>query len=187
MAILLGVLLVIFHVQFAHSNLSGECNSYKREILNEGYNKCVYRDVKGAPYIGIGYYLIGYQASQDIQSVGADYDKIVNGSQCLNDAQIQQLFDKDMAESVQCASEWLGTAAWGNLTKDAQSAIADMAFDQHYIGCYPVLEMDFVDLRSALSQYPPSYDRAISILRGSTWYGQEKTRCLAAIECLKVT
>ena len=45
-------------VQLAHVNcLSGTCNSYEREVLNNGYKYRVYIDTDGDPTVGIGFKL----------------------------------------------------------------------------------------------------------------------------------
>lgn len=121
----------------------GECNSYEREKLNEGYYKCVYKDPLGIPTIGVGLNLQKFGAKEEIESVGANYYAVLNGSQCLDDSQIERLFNRDMESAVDCASSWVSN--WSSLGSGPQSAIADMAFN---MGCGSLHE--FVSLKSAL-------------------------------------
>ena len=108
--------------------MSGKCNSYMREKLNEGYFRCVYNDLFGIPIIGVRFNLRKSGARQRITNVGAYY---LRKRECLNNYQIKDLFDDDMAEAVQCASSWL-SKVWSKMGTTRQSAIADMAFD---LGC----------------------------------------------------
>ena len=179
----LGLLLVL---QPAASLISGQCNSYEREKLNEGYYECTHRDTAtGMASLGVGFNLYGYQAEMELDKVGANYTRILNGSECLNETQIKELFKLSMADAVECASNFM-YKAWATLSIDAQSAIADMAFDYHYIGCEPVYRIqDFVDLRVSLSETPPDYNKAANILQVSTWCGQEPMRCHEAMTCIQ--
>ena len=123
--------------------LDGECNSYDREKLNEGYHTCVYKDSFGHPSVGVGFNLDKESARAEIAKVGADYDKVLAGSQCLNDSQIRQLFDMDMAVAVACAQGFVS-----GIGSTAESAVADMAF---ILGCDG---MDgFVIFRSLLEKH----------------------------------
>ena len=106
---------------------AGECNSYEREKLNEGYYKCVYKDPLGIPTIGVGFNLKKFGARAEIESVGANYDAVLNGSKCLDDSQIESLFNKDMDSAVDCAERFAS-----GLPSSPASAIADMAFN---MGC----------------------------------------------------
>lgn len=74
--------------------LKGPCNSYEREKLNEGYLSCVYKDSKGIPTVRVGFNL----------QVGADYNAILSGRECLRDNQIRELFETDMNTAVKCTS-----------------------------------------------------------------------------------
>ena len=171
-------------LQPSEAAVTGDCNSYEREKLNEGYYKCLYTDPRtGQSSLGVGFNLYGYEVDTQLIKVGANSTKILNGTECLNDTQIKELFKLSMADAVECASNFL-YKAWSPLTLNAKSAIIDMAFDYHYIGCYPKIQ-DFVDLRSALSETPPNYDRAGSILKDSTWCGQEPKRCQEAVVCIQ--
>ena len=86
-------------VQLAHVNcleLSGTCNSYEREKLNEGYKPRVYIDTEGHPTVGIGFNLDRSDAKQRLDAVDANYDKIRAGSVTLTDYQIRTLFNYDI-------------------------------------------------------------------------------------------
>ena len=163
---------------FITTGYAGTCNSYEREKLNEGYYKCVYKDPLGIPTIGVGFNLKKFGARGEIEGVGADYDAVLNGSQCLDDSQIERLFDKDMDTAVECASGWLG-ASWSHLGSDSQSAVADMAFN---MGCATLHE--FVGMHSALSESPPNYSAAKNSMSSSLWCRQVGYRCSRDIACM---
>lgn len=84
--------------------LKGPCNSYEREKLNEGYLSCVYKDSKGIPTVRVGFNLRKSGAAYRITNVGADYNAILSGRECLRDNQIRELFETDMNTAVKCAS-----------------------------------------------------------------------------------
>ena len=154
---------------------AGECNSYEREKLNEGYYKCVYKDPVGIPTIGVRFNLEKFGARSEIESVGADYNAVLNGSQCLSDSQIERLFDNDMNSAVSCASGWLSN--WSSLGSGPQSAIADMAFN---LGCSGLHQ--FVSLKSALEQ--KDYNEAVEDMKASLWCRQVGYRCDRDIACM---
>ena len=155
---------------------AGECNSYECEKLNEGYHTCVYRDPVGIRTIGVGFNLQKFGAREEIEVVGADYNRVLNGSECLSDSQIERLFDKDMASAVGCAAGWLSN--WSSLGSGPQSAIADMAFN---LGCAGLRE--FVSLKSALED--KDYSRAAQDMKDSLWCGQVGDRCDRDVTCMK--
>ena len=155
---------------------AGECNSYEREKLNEGYYKCVYKDPVGIPTIGVGFNLQKFGARAEIESVGADYNAVLNGSQCLDDSQIERLFDKDMDSAVGCASGWLSN--WSGLGSGPQSAIADMAFN---LGCGGLRQ--FTSLKSALED--KDYSKAADDMRASLWCRQVGNRCDRDVACMR--
>lgn len=157
--------------------LDGPCNNYDREKLNEGYYKCVYKDPVGIPTIGVGFNLQKFGAKSEIESVGADYNAVLNGTQCLSDSQIKTLFEKDMATAISCPEGWVST--WSKLSESAQSALADMAFN---MGCGTLRE--FVTMRSRLEESPPDYKGAQSSMRGSAWCRQVGSRCDRDVDCM---
>ena len=170
----LVALLVLLSTSFVALE-AGECNSYDREKLNEGYRTCVYKDSVGHPTVGVGFNLDKFGAKEEIESVGANYYAVRNGSQCLTDSQIERLFDKDMDSAVGCASSWVSN--WGSLGSGPQSAIADMAFN---MGCATLHE--FTSLRSALEE--KDYSSAAADMKASLWCRQVGYRCDRDVACM---
>lgn len=156
--------------------LDGTCNSYEREKLNEGYRPCVYKDSMGIPTIGVGFNLEKFGARQEIESVGADYGKVINGSQCLTDSQIRQLFDRDMSSAVSCVSGWISN--WSSIGESRQSALADMSFN---LGCSGIRA--FVSMKSSIES--GNYDAAADDMRNSLWCRQVGERCTRDIDCMR--
>ena len=160
------------------TSLPGPCNTLDVEKNNEGNYSCVYKDPKNIPTIGIGFNLIKKGAKEQIEGVGADYNAVLNGSQCLNATQILTLFKEDMNTAVSCASSWL--KKWASLAVASQSAIADMAFN---MGCTKLAK--FICLRNALDRSPPDLQWAAQEMRNSTWCGQvKKSRCDQDVQCM---
>lgn len=175
MKVFLSLLLLLIAIK---AGQAGTCNSYDREKVNEDYKPCVYRDSRNIPTIGVGFNLLKSGAKSEIESVGANYNAVLNGSQCLNDHQIETLFNEDMATAISCASSWLGSS-WYSIGSDPQSAIADMAFN---MGCGSL--HGFVNVRTALSQSPPDYEAARESMKDSAWCGQVGDRCGRDLDCM---
>ena len=174
LAVLVYVIIPITALPF-NIELDGPCNSYSREKINEGYYKCVYNDPLGIPTIGVGFNLKKFGAKGEIESVGANYYAVLNGSQCLDDNQIETLFSKDMETAVSCASSWLDN--WSSLGVSPQSAVADMAFN---MGCATLHE--FTSMRSAISQ--KDFQAAAADMKESAWCGQVGGRCSRDVDCM---
>lgn len=173
-----SAILAVLLFEAVHS-LSGTCNSYSREKLNEGYFKCVYNDPLGIPTVGVGFNLKKAGARKRITDVGANYNNVLKKKKCLNDNQIRDLFDDDMAEAVQCASGWL-SKVWSKMGKTRQSAVADMAFN---LGCGRLKQ--FKNMKAALERQ--DYTKAAAEMRNSRWCRQVKSRCDRDIACMKTT
>ena len=156
--------------------LDGPCNSYDREKLNEGYRTCVYKDPVGIPTIGVGFNLQKFGARSEIESVGANYDAVLNGSQCLTDSQIKELFDKDMDSAVSCVEGWVSN--WSSIGTSRQSALADMSFN---LGCGGIRE--FVSMKAAIER--GDYSGAASDMKSSLWCSQVGSRCSRDIDCME--
>ncbi len=153
--------------------LSGECNSYEREKLNEGYKPCVYKDSMGHPTIGVGFNLDKFGARSEIESVGADYNKVLNGSECLNDRQIEELFNKDMDSAVSCAEGFVS-----GIGDTPESAVADMAFN---MGCATL--HTFTTFRSLLQN--KEFAKAADDMKTTAWCGQVGSRCGRDVACVE--
>lgn len=155
--------------------IAGECDSYEREKLNEGYYKCVYKDPVGIPTIGVGFNLKKFGAKSEIESVGADYDKVLDGTQCLDDGQIEQLFNKDMATAKSCASRYVNN--YNSIGSGPQSAIDDMAFN---LGCGQL--ESFRTLKSKIES--KDFSGAAQDMRSSLWCRQVGGRCDRDVSCM---
>lgn len=177
-SILLLPLSVLLFAQLLQVNcLSGTCNSYEREKINEGYEPHVYIDTEEHPTVGIGFNLDRSDARRRLSAVGANYDKIRAGSATLTDYQIRTLFNDDMANAVSCASSWL-YQVWGRMSTDQKSAVADMAFN---LGCSGLQK--FRNMKAALLR--GDYGGAADEMRDSKWCRQVKSRCDRNIACMK--
>ena len=170
-----SAVIIAAHILQVHC-LSGTCNSYQREKLNEGYRRFVYTDTEGHPTVGIGFNLDRSDARQRLSAVGANYNAVRAGTSPLTDYQIRSLFDDDMASAVTCASSWL-SSVWWKLSTDRQSAMADMAFN---LGCRGL--MQFRNMKAALER--GDYAGAAREMRNSKWCRQVKSRCDRNIACM---
>lgn len=156
--------------------LDGPCNSYDREKLNEGYYKCVYKDPVGIPTVGVGFNLNKFGAREEIEAVGANYGKVLNGTECLSDSQIRELFDKDMNSAVSCVESWISN--WSSIGTSRQSALADMSFN---LGCAGIRA--FVSMKSSIES--GNYEAAAEDMQKSLWCRQVGGRCDRDVDCMK--
>ena len=169
----LVVLLASCNMEFI---AAGECNSYDREKLNEGYYKCVYKDPVGLPTVGVGFNLKKFGARGEIESVGADYDKVLDGSQCLDDRQIEDLFKKDMDSAVSCARN--AVSNYNDIGDGPQSAVADMVFN---MGC-----ATFSTFRGVISYIEKKdFSGAAQDMQTTLWCRQVGNRCARDVDCMK--
>lgn len=120
-----------------------------------------------------------FGARGEIESVGANYDNVLSGKECLSDSQIETLFNKDMETAVSCAESFVG-GNWGKIGSTRASAVADMAFN---LGCGQL--HDFITLRTALQSNPPDYSKAVYGMEHSAWCGQVGSRCSRDVSCMR--
>jgi GH24 family phage-related lysozyme (muramidase) len=94
---------------------------------HEGKKSCVYKDSRGIPTIGIGFNLKVGGAKLAISNVGADYDKVLSGAQCLSDSQIMQLFEPSYEAAVYGAKGVV--SSFNSLCCEVQAVMTDMAYN----------------------------------------------------------
>merc|ERR1719443_1767574 len=81
----------------------------------------------GIPTIGIGYNLHNAGARQAIAAVGADYDKVLAGTQCLTDSQIYKLFEPSYQSAVHGARN--AVSSFDSLCCNVQEVMTDMDYN----------------------------------------------------------
>ncbi len=86
----------------SESALTGQqMQALRRELVeSEGVRNSVYFDSRGIRTVGIGFNLERADAPTRLKEVGADFQKIFNGSQKLNGQQIEQLFKFTLKEAI---------------------------------------------------------------------------------------
>ena len=125
----------------------------------------------------MGFNLQKSGAREQIESVGANYDAVFNGSQNLTDSQIISLFNMDMNTAVKCVMGLMPKLS--SLGLGPQSAMADMAFN---LGCTSL--GGFTCLRVALFRSPPDLEWATEEMKDSKWCGQVGARCGRDVACM---
>lgn len=164
-----------------HTGLGEDCHSYAAERINNGYRNCVYYDTKNNPIIGVGFNLNKDGARAQLERVGADYNDLMSGKQCLYEGQIKSLFNEDMETAIACVSSWLPN--WSVLGSGPRSALADMAFN---MGCTKV--KTFKKMRAALTANlsQPDYVKAVVEMHNSKWCRSDvPNRCERDVVCMK--
>ena len=131
-ALLLGVALIAYipiTEYFTNEPLKAcSCGSIQDMVAwAEGNKACKYLDTEGIPTIGIGFNLRRGDARSLITSVGANYDKVLSGSQCLTPAQITQLFNNDLTWAKAGARACI--PSFGNHHNCIQNVLMDMTFN----------------------------------------------------------
>lgn len=84
----------------------------------EGYKLVEYLDSKGYPTIGIGHLITPYDQRTFVMK---------NGKLTITDQQAEELFKKDIADSIIAAKMWLGVY-WDLLSINRQAVVVGMAF-----------------------------------------------------------
>jgi lysozyme len=134
---------------------------------HEGKSNKVYADSLGIPTIGIGFNLKRSRAQELIANLGADYAKILSGTEQLDDRQVNELFNADIEESIEnCKSMFPN---FSQLSDVRQRVLVDMMFN---LG--PDRLGAFKNLRAALEQL--DFDQAANEMEHSVWYRQVKLR-----------
>ncbi|XP_013384585.1 uncharacterized protein LOC106154686 [Lingula anatina] len=116
------------------------CDPSEMIKRHEGMKQCMYLDSRKIPTIGVGFNLQATGARQAIESVGASYDRIVNGQAtpvrtacdcsrvvCLNQTQVNGLFKISLKRAMQDATGVIPTLP--RLCCGVQNALVDMTFN----------------------------------------------------------
>ena len=149
----------------------GDGGSQAKDLitLHEGYEQCVYTDTTGHKTIGIGFNLERNDAPAIIQSEGADFDAVYSGGQCLTDAQINDIFSKDLATATQGAQSCV--TSFKDQCDDIQSVLIDLSFN---LGQSGLCEFStFIDMINK-----NDYANAAADLKTTLWCSQVGNRCL---------
>jgi len=158
-------------------NIKSDLQTVKNLILkHEGIKYHVYKDTEGIPTIGIGMNLTNSDASNRLKQVGANYKKILNGQEDLNDQQIMTLFDQDVNTAIKTAKNFITN--FDQLDETMQNVLIDMAFN---LG--PIKLAKFKDFKAALER--KNYYQAASEMIDSYWYTQVGKRSKDLVNMVK--
>ncbi|WP_428307979.1 M15 family metallopeptidase [Lacipirellula sp.] len=136
---------------------------------HEGTRESVYEDSLGIPTIGVGFNLRREDASSSVESVGADYDRLLSGDDKLDDKQIAALLDRDIEEVLkQCH---LVFPKFDELSDVRQRVLADMMFN---LG--PVRFRSFKKMIAAVEE--GDFEAAADEMENSKWHDQVKSRAV---------
>ena len=136
--------------------------------LHEGYEQCVYTDTTGHKTIGIGFNLERGDAPSIIQSVGADFDAVYNGGQCLTDGQINDIFSGDLNIAKSGAQSCV--SSFKDQCDDIQSVLIDLSFN---LG-----EAGLCEFGTFIGQINSNdYASAAADLKTTLWCSQVGNRC----------
>lgn len=105
---------------------------YRMIKSHEGYKDKVYIDSVGKPTIGIGYNLYWNvkKAKEEINSVGADYDLVLNGKQSLTENQINKLYNFSLLRAYKDCKDLFPN--YSHYPAEIQMALLDMSFNLGY-------------------------------------------------------
>ena len=154
---------------FADTNLT-QANCDARSLISghEGKRLCVYKDSRGIPTIGIGFNLQVPSAKSKIEALGLDYDKVLDGSQCLTDSQVMDLFQPSYDSAVSGAQR--AVSSFSSLCCNVQEVMIDMD--------YNLGDGGFASFNGFIGLInKKDWAGAASDGRGTAWCGQVGNRC----------
>jgi lysozyme len=142
------------------------------DVLNlirkhEGHKNHVYLDSVGKKTIGIGFNLTRPDAPTIIKSIGADYNKVINGQQDLTDDQIKTLFQINVKTAYNDAKKFL--PQFDGLPRNVKLAVLDMSFNLGYtrLSKFNITKQHITD---------GNYKKAGEEILNSKWASQVKSR-----------
>jgi len=139
-----------------------------------GFRAQTYLDSLGHKTVGIGFNLDRPGAKERLQSVGADFEAVRNGSVKLTQAQADQLFARDLKEAEEAVRSSVGDR-FSALSGARKQALIDMAFN---LG--PKGFKNFAKMIRAVKN--GNYNLAASEMRKSKWAKQVGTRADKVIQ-----
>mmetsp|Transcript_16477 Transcript_16477/g.23098 ORF Transcript_16477/g.23098 Transcript_16477/m.23098 type:complete len:217 (-) Transcript_16477:371-1021(-) len=131
----------------------------------EGFRSCVYTDTTGHPTVCYGYNLDDYSAKSDIANVGADYDQVRSGKQCLSKSQCSTLLQGALS-----AAESGAKNVFGNQCSCIMAVLVDMTYNLGSAGV-----ASFTTFKSYIEN--GQYSEAASDLKSTLWCSQVGNRC----------
>jgi GH24 family phage-related lysozyme (muramidase) len=143
---------------------------------HEGKRNKVYKDSVGIPTIGIGFNLKRPDAKVKIEAVGADYAKVLAGTEELTDDQISKLFKGDISTSVAAGRNIVSN--FDELSDVRKRVIVDMIFNLGEAGL-----KKFKNMRSAVEAN--NFGIAGDEMKSSKWYKQVKSRGVTLVAMMK--
>ena len=150
------------------------CNPKSLIERHEGNEKCVYTDTTGHKTIGIGYNLEQGSARKDIKDVGADFDAVYSGSQCLTSSQVTKLFEKTLPRYQKQAKK--DFSCFNSLCCNVQDVIVDMTFNLGSLTGWPNFRKEV-----CASQWSD----AANNMKNTLWCDQVKSRCTDNVNRMK--
>lgn len=145
-------------------------------IKHEGKRTKVYKDTEGNPTIGVGFNLNRSDAKAKIEAIGLKFDKVLDGTQELNDAQIDTLLSADMDSAIADCKK--AVKSYDKLSDVRKRVVVDMMFN---LGLTRFSK--FMKMLAAIEA--ENFDTAAAEMKDSKWCTQVKTRCTTLHDMMK--
>ena len=146
-------------------------------VLHEDIRKTRYFDTKGNPTIGVGFNLSRPDAKQIIESVGADFKKVLAGKEDLTLDQINQILKINITSAVKDARR--NFAGFDDLSPARQMAVVDLTFNMGAVGFFGGFENTVKELEAGL------FDKAADRLEKSDWFKSAGKRGPAIVKMIR--
>lgn len=152
----------------------------------EGRRDTVYPGPNGHPTVGIGFNLDRAGAKKDIESVGANYDRIKNGTDKLTEEQIDTLFLRDMIRHERLVKRLF--PKWKSFSEDRQIALIDMMFAmgegtfKKFGNMIKAINSDDWEEAALQAQYTDPHAKKPKL---SPWWTQTKSRAVQVVDMIR--
>jgi len=143
---------------------------------HEGKENFVYKDTEGISTIGRGFNLSRPDAKEKIQSLGLNFNDILNKRVGLTDKQIEQLFKYTYNEALGVANSFLPN--FETYPNTIKQVIIDMAFNMG-----PNKLNQFKKFRQALIRR--DFQKAADEMIDSQWYNQVGNRSKELVQMMR--